>query len=245
MLLLISKTTNLKYYVKNLEQPYSTKEGILSVKELNSNKTEITAKTNRVFIKFIANNSDKLQKIKRIAQIITPKDLGYIISKTQLKHNSKIIEAGSGSGGATIFFSNLFEKIYSFEIKKEHYNCVKKNLELFNCENVELKNENLFENIEKFKKDEIDLIFLDMINPQEIFQRKISCLKHNSYIIMYITNSIIVNEIINQVLENKNFYIEEIADIRLNKMKFKKNIFRPENKKEIDFTAYLIFIRKI
>ncbi|HEW94299.1 MAG TPA: tRNA methyltransferase, partial [Thermoprotei archaeon] len=53
---------------------------------------------------------DFIMKIKRRTQIVYPKDIGYIIVKLGVKHNSKILEIGTGSGALTTAFAWILSK---------------------------------------------------------------------------------------------------------------------------------------
>jgi len=61
--------------------------------------------------------TDKFKKIKRGPQIITPKDIGTIITETGINKNSIVLDAGGGSGSLSCFLANITKKVYCYEKK--------------------------------------------------------------------------------------------------------------------------------
>jgi len=245
MKILISKKTGLFYTYKE-DGDFHCKEGTLSESELKSEKSLILSNMNKEFLVFNANNYDLRQKIKRGPQIILPKDLGYIISRTGITKESKILEAGGGSGAATIFFSQIAKYVHTYEIVEEHYKLILKNLKLMQIENAKINFGDLTQFIETENKNEFDLLFLDMPQPITILEKNLDCLKSGSYIVCYLPSISQIEEISEFILKHENyFYLEEISEIILRHWKVKGKISRPEHRKEIDHTAFLIFIRKI
>ncbi len=244
MKVLISKKTG-NYYYYNENGDYHCKEGVIKEEDLKSDEKLVKANTNREFIKFDSNLYDMLQKIKRGPQIITPKDLGYIASRTMLNKTSNIIEAGGGSGAATLFFSGIANKVKTYEIKSEHCRIIQKNLNSFNVENVELIEGDLAEIIENEPENSADLIFLDMPDPNFILDKDLKALKSGQYIVCYVPSITQIQEIVNLVSQKDNLYFEEISEVILRHWKVSDRIARPEHRKEIDHTAFLVFIRKI
>ena len=245
MLLLICQKTNRKYYVKKTDENFSTKDGLILKEDLLSDKAIIKAKNGLTFLKLMANSFDKHSKIKRSAQIITPKDIGYILVRSGIDKTSKVLEAGSGSASLTIFLSKFCSSVKTYEIKKEHYLISKKNIENLSLENVEIVNDDIFENIENEK--DYDFIFLDLISPERIFDYGLkNTIKRGQYICFYLT-SIFSLISLKKKLENfeDDFLIDEICEINKREWHYKKLSLRPQTKKEIDFTSFLVFVRRV
>jgi len=243
MKVLISKKTGIFYYY-GAKDDFHSKEGTILKEELNSDKNLVVSNLGREFLIFNSNNYDKKQKIKRGPQIILAKDLGYIISRTAMTKKSFIVEAGGGSGAATIFFSQIVDKVHTYEIVEDHYKLIEKNLKYMEVENVKVIHGDLAEYIEKEK--EIDLLFLDMPEPISILQKDLSGVKTGSYIVCYVPSISQIQLISEFVSKHENqFYLEEVTEVILRHWKISGKISRPEHRKEIDHTAFLVFIRKI
>jgi tRNA (adenine57-N1/adenine58-N1)-methyltransferase catalytic subunit len=245
MKILISIKTGIYYYYKEQQnQDFHSKEGTIKKEDILSGNKKVSAHTGREFLVFDANDYDYSQKIKRGPQIITPKDLGYIAARTGISKNSHIVEAGGGSGGATIFFSKIAKSVKTYEIKPENTEIIKKNLETTKSDNVELILGDLCEHIEK-EQQEIDLLFLDMPEPSQIILKNLSKVKSGHYIVCYLPSITQIAEVIKTCSEKKDLYFEEISEIILRHWRVTEKIARPEFRKDIDHTAFLIFIRKI
>jgi len=243
MKVLISKKTGI-FYNYNTKDDFHCKEGSILKDELNSDKTLVITNTNKEFLVFNANNYDKKQKIKRGPQIILAKDLGYIISRTGVTKDSFIVEAGGGSGAATIFFSQIAKKVHTYEIVEDHFKLIERNLKFMEIENAKITLGDLADYIEIEK--EIDLLFLDMPEPLNILQKNLLGVKSGSYIVCYVPSISQIQLISEFVSKHENeFYLEEITEVILRHWKVTGKISRPEHRKEIDHTAFLVFIRKI
>ena len=54
---------------------------------------------------------DEYKQMKRKAQIITRKDVGFLIGFCGLTRDSVVVESGAGSGGATILFASVCKHV--------------------------------------------------------------------------------------------------------------------------------------
>ncbi len=243
MKVLISKKTGIYYYYKS-EGDYHCKEGVVLEKDINSGSKVITSNIGRDFFVFDANFYDFKQKIKRGPQIILEKDLGYIIARSGVGKNSFIVEAGGGSGGATLFFANIANKVHTYEVKKEHCDIINKNLESFKIDNVKVFEKDLADEIENER--DVDMLFLDMPEPSEILKCDLRAVKSGSYVVCYVPSISQIQEITKMVAEKRDdFYLEEITEVGLRHWKVWEKVSRPMHRKDIDHTAFLVFIRKI
>jgi tRNA (adenine57-N1/adenine58-N1)-methyltransferase len=109
--------------------------------------------------------------LKRGPQIILPKDLGIIVSFTGMNKDSFVVDAGTGSGFAAIFFASIASKVITFEIREDFFKLASENIKKSGLKNIEIRKEDFFEGIEKIN-DEIDIIFLDIPEPERIFSKK-------------------------------------------------------------------------
>ena len=100
-----------------------------------------------------------LKDMKRGPAVIIPKDIGMVISYTGLGKKSKVVEAGAGSGFATIVLGNIAKSVVAYERKAEFAELVKKNVEKAGLKNVKVKTSDILEGI---KEEEVDLVLLDM-----------------------------------------------------------------------------------
>lgn len=178
-----------------------------------------------------------LSKLARRSQVVLPKDIGTIIAYTGIGKESVIAEGGSGSGFAAIQFANVCKKVYSFEIREDHFEFAKKNIEKSKLNNIEIKNSS----IEELNVSELDLIFLDMKDSHLQVAKLAPLVKEKGYMVGYVPN------------------MEQAKDFTLECEKYFSNVFtittqivsyeirdfgcRPDHF-GMQHTAYLVFAEK-
>ena len=210
-----------------------TKRGVLKEEDI-LNKKEIP-NIKGTFHIFEAKFNDKLQKIKRGPAIVQNKDIGPLLTDTNINKDSIVLEAGTGCGVVTSHLSRFVKKIISYEIKEENIKIAKKNFALLETNNIEIKNKDIREGIEE---KELDLIFLDLPESEKIIEHAYNSLKESSYLVIYVPTT----EQIKEVIENRNrFYIEKIIEVLQREWQIKP--LRPKNQM-LGHTAFLIFLRK-
>lgn len=180
-----------------------------------------------------------LQKLKRGPQVILPKDLGAIIAYTGMNKDSVVVDAGAGSGFSTVFFGSIAKKIYSFESRKEFYEFAQKNIKRSGLENIQLIYGSIFEEISKIK-DNIDIINLDLPNPEQIFDC-IFNLSEDGYIVAYLPHVEQVSNFV-KAAETHN-YDTFTCEVLMREIISRDRGTRPQNT-GITHTAYLTFCKK-
>lgn len=178
-----------------------------------------------------------LRKFVRRSQVVLPKDLGIVIGYTGIGKESVIAEAGTGSGFATIQFANVCKKVYSFEIREDHYEFAKKNIEKSNLDNIELTNSS----IEELKHNDLDLIFLDMKDSHLMVPKLFHLIKEKGYMVGYVPN---IEQAKEFSLECEKFFSKVFTvTSQVNSYQIRDFGCRPEHF-GMQHTAYLVFAEK-
>ncbi len=244
MKLLISKKTGLHYIIDEKNGDYHCKEGTIKNEDLiDDNINIVKSSTGREFFKTQVNKTDEMSRIKRGPQIIMAKDIGYILSRTGIDRNSKIVEAGGGSGAATLFLSRFVKELHTYELNEDNIKIIEYNLRRNNVDNVKLTHGDLIDYIDG--EDNIDLVFLDMPEPWVITNKNLLGLKKGGYVVCYVPSVTQILEIVKYVFERDDFYLEEVSEVILRHWRVKERVARPEHRKETDHTAFLVFVRKL
>jgi len=241
MKVLISKKKGDIYYYR--EGDFHCKEGTIKAEEIEKGKGTVKANTNREFLIFDANIYDYSQKLKRGPQLVTTKDLGYIVARTRFDKNSYVVEAGGGSGAATCFFAQYAKRVDTYEIESENIRIIEKNIKMMQIDNVNLLHKDLGEDIEELKG--IDLLFLDLPEPVFILKKEKNSVKSGAFIVCYLPSISQIQELTNYTKEREDYYVEEISEVGVRHWKVFGRVSRPNFRREIDHTAFLVFIRKI
>ncbi len=231
-----------KFLVKDDTKDFHSQFGIISKEDLEKGGKALTNKGDSVSI-FEPTFLDKYEKIKRKAQIITLKDIGTIITETGLTRNSIALEAGSGSGSLTLFLANICKKVISYDIREDHQEVAKHNVESIGYDNVEFKIGDVREDI---PETEVDLIVLDMPDPWVAIKNAKKALKIGGFLVLYSPTIPQVQDTVNKVEEE---FKEDFVFL-----KTLENIQRPWEvggrrvrpvSSYVNHTAFLTFIRRI
>ena len=112
---------------------------------------------------------DKLQGLKRKAQIILPRDAGHIIMNCSIETGHKVLEAGIGSGSLTIALANTVApsgKVFSYDNRTDFIDHALKNLKKANLDGfVTTKNKDI---TNAFKKSTEFRGFIEWVKKEQI-----------------------------------------------------------------------------
>jgi len=125
---------------------------------------------------------DEYRKIKRGAQIIPLKDVGLIIVETGINKQSKVLEAGSGSGALCCFLAHIAGKVTTYEVREDFFKIVKSNIELLGLKNVTQKQADIYEGI---SEKNLDVVLFDLPEPWKAIKHAYKALKHGGYLVNY------------------------------------------------------------
>ncbi len=240
MYLIITEEGNT--YIINSPGRYVYNEGKIEVSEddlksLPKYKTTSQGKKVVITKPYYTDLFDKV--FKRGAQIIHEKDLGYLMRKFFLKKDMVILEAGSGSGHATVFLSFLAKKIISYEKDKRFYDITRQNLDLFNVKNVELIFGDIIENTLTEHFDLVLFDFKDSIH-ERYLKKAYDTLKPGGYVVLYLP---VIEQLSIGIknLEKLGFIEISVREILLRDWKIKP--LRPKNEM-LSHTAFMLSARK-
>lgn len=184
---------------------------------------------------------DIIKKLKRLPQIVMPKDASLILSYTGISPESLIVDAGSGSGFLCIFLAYYCNKgkVVTYEKRPDFAEVVRKNVKLSELKNIVVKEKDILEGIEE---KNVDLITLDMRDAEKVVENVFQVLKPGGWLVVY-------SPYIEQVISVRN-KIEELNFIQI---KTVENIVRewrvgkhtlPEVS-GVMHTGWLTFARKV
>ncbi len=189
---------------------------------------------------------DFIMKIQHGTQIVYPKDLGYILSRTGLESGHKVIEIGTGSGALTMFLASVVKPnghVYTFDINQQFIDIAKKNVSRTDLDKyITFKKINLKNYTKSQPIKNADLITIDLGDPWTVITQARKMLKDSGSIVS-------ICPTINQVEKFSLSLIEnEFTDIEC-----AENIIRTIDAREgktrhsfygIGHTTYLVYARK-
>lgn len=222
-----------------------SKFGMIKKEDIKKAKQgdELQSNTKEKFNLLVPSFMDKYSKIRKGAQTIPLKDLGFIISYTGIGKDSIVYEAGSGSGGSGIFFANIVKKVYSFEIREDHLEITKKNVEMIGLKNVILKLKDITDSFGK--NNDADLVLLDLPEPWKAIDSAISTMKVGSWLVIYSPNTTQISTFVEEAKTKKQLIYDMTKEVMVRNWDVDGRICHPSGKNTIGHSAFLAFFRKI
>lgn len=235
LILLLGKKT---YLIRPIK--FSCEFGFCDLRKLIGKKYGARIKIGKEKFTIVKPNIiDFLKKAKRGPQIIMPKDSGLIISITGCSPDWKVVDAGTGSGFLSMFLANLDCIVYTYEKKKEFYDIAEKNIKNLGLKNIFLKNADITKGI---KEKNVDLVTLDMQNPEKVIKHAFKALKAGGWLAIY---SMHIEEVKKVYEELKKYDFTDIKIIENIQREWQSlgKLTRPKNYM-LAHTGFLTFARK-
>ncbi|MBW2997982.1 methyltransferase domain-containing protein [Candidatus Woesearchaeota archaeon] len=227
------------YYLEKTDRDFSCIEG--AIKKENLTDSEITTSTGKEFFSFPSTFYDDYRHMKRGAQIITPKDIGIIITEGGICKDSIVVEGGSGSGALSCYLGKIAKKVYSYDINEENQAIAKLNTDKLNLDNVEFKLKSMYESIDE---KEVDAVIMDLPEPWEALENAKNSVKVGGIIIGYCPTVSQISNFVEAVKKDKQLHYHKTIELIQRKWKVKGLAVRPVSE-SIGHTAFLVFVRRV
>ncbi len=188
---------------------------------------------------------DLISELKRTTQIMYPKDIGYVLIKLNVTPDSRVIEAGTGSGGLTLALARVLGpagRLYSYEVRPDVLRLAQKNLGSMGLtDRVELK---LRDIADGFDETDVDALFLDVRDPGPYLPQALAALKDGGFFGAILPTTNQVSDLLEAMEAQHNLGQIEVEEIVVRPYKAVPARLRPVDRM-IAHTGYLIFARKV
>ena len=229
-----------KFYAK--EEDLHTQYGFIKKEDLKSQDGSVVkSNTGKEFSIFSPSFIDFYKKIKRDAQIIPLKDIGLIITETGINSNSRVMDAGSGSGALACFLAGVAKEIVSYEIRDDFIDIVKHNIEFLHLKNIEIKKMNIYENVDD---NDIDVIILDLPEPWKAIENCSKALKPGGFLVSYSPSVPQIADFVNTLKKNENFVYLKTSEVTEREWEVDERKVRPKSQ-GIGHSGFMSFARKV
>ena len=207
--------------------------------------TETHSHLGHAFAVLEPSSADLVGKLKRITQIMYPKDIAYALFRLNVMPGSRVIEAGTGSGGFSLAAARLLGeagRLYSYEIKAEIQRLAQRNLESFGLSSrVEFKVRDIAAG---FDETDVDALFLDLRSPWLYLSQTAAALKDSGFFGAILPTANQVVRLLQGLEVLHSFGQIEVEEIMVRPYKTVPGRFRPLDRM-IAHTGYLTFARKV
>ena len=187
---------------------------------------------------------DKLQGLKRQAQIILPRDSAHIIMNCSIESGHKVLEVGIGSGSLTIALANAVApngQVISYDIRKDFIEHAMNNLKTAKLDNyVKTKIKDVTKGI---TEKDLDAIILDIPDPWNAIHHSWKALKPGGYLCCYSPLISQVEKTVNEIKNHSFIEVKTFENIQ-REMIVSEYGTRPSFDM-LGHTGYLTFARKV
>jgi tRNA (adenine57-N1/adenine58-N1)-methyltransferase len=230
------------YFVSDLNKDFHCTDGVVSKKDLKKKDgSKVETNTKKQFSIFTTSFIDDYKRIRREAQIISIKDIGVILSYTGVNKNSRIVDAGAGSGALACYLAHFCKEATTYEIRDDFVKVVKHNKDFLDLKNLKIKKKDVCKGIEE--KD-IDLVTLDLPAPWNAIVPAEKALKVGGFIVSYSPSITQTADFVNEVSKFPGLIHERTMEIIKRGWEVKGRKVRPQTK-GVGHTGFLSFVRKI
>ena len=187
---------------------------------------------------------DVLMNVKRVSQIIYPKEIGQILLKLNVGHGNRIIEGGTGSGALAIALAHGVAPdgiVYSYEAREDMLRVARRNLEAAGLSAyVQLIHRDIAEG---FTETDVDALFLDVREPWEYLHHVCDALCDGGFFGALVPTTNQVSSLLAEA-ERQPFTAIEVIELLLRKYKAVAERLRPDDRM-VGHTGFLVFARKV
>lgn len=232
-----------KKFFTDMDQDIHTTYGVLSKEEMKKAKDGDFVKTHKgkKFFMHTPRFFDYYSKMKRAAQIMQLKDSGYILAHTLVGKDSRVLDAGAGSGFLSIFLSRYVKKVFTCDIRDDHLKVVRENVQFLGIKNIEVLKQDVYEQI---KQRNLELIALDLPEPHLALRNASKALKPGGFLVAYNPCITQINTFVDALEEFPELTHTKTIELIHRKWEVKGKKVRPDNR-NIGHTGFMCFVRKI
>ena len=234
-----------KKYVLKPGEEFQSDLGIIKADVLDDAEIgdEVKSHLDHTFKIMKPNVNDFIDIMDRRCSILIQKDIGQVLAHTGLGAGSRVVDAGTGAGAIALNFGNVVGpegQVFTYEIREDFAEVAKKNIDNFGITNIEVKNKDIKHGIDE---DDIDLIFLDLPKPFEIFEGVMDALNVGGWLVVY-APYIDQAETSYRVAKKLGFYNIDIIETLERGLEVRTQGVRPKTRM-VGHSGYLMFARKL
>ena len=180
---IILRGTNREYYVRTDNKKVSTDLGIIdlsNISDLNDGDIVYTH-LGTPFTVLIPRFTDIYTHGKRNGAPMMPKDIGIVIAYTGMSCRDRVLDAGTGSGIAAIYFGGIAKNVVTCEVRNEFAPIINKNIQDIGLTNIEYRSCDVLD----VSDGPFDIVHLDMMIEPKHIEHTYNLLKNGGYLATY------------------------------------------------------------
>ncbi|MGQ9735548.1 MAG: tRNA (adenine-N1)-methyltransferase [Thermaceae bacterium] len=182
--------------------------------------------------------------MRRVATPTYPKDAAAMVLLLDLFPGARVLEAGTGSGGLTLFLSRAVGKegrVVSYEKRPYHLRQAQENVLAFsNLQNVDFVLGSLEE--AALPEEGFDGVALDLMEPWKVLEKAALALKTDRFLVAYLPNITQVLELV-QAAQGLPLRLEKVLEVQHRTWEIRPPVAHPSFQ-QVGHTAFLVQMRK-
>lgn len=238
-----------KWFIRTLEpgRTLQTHRGVLAYDDLIGQPLGAKVRTHLgfTFYLFTPTTDELVRNVRRESQIVFPKDAGYIIMKLGIKPGSRVVEAGTGSGGLCLTLATMVGDeghVFSYDVREKMQRIARGNVERAGLsDRVTFKHRDVAEG---FDETDVDAVFLDMLKPWGFLDQAYAALRGSGMLGCLVPTANQLVEMLEALGSHPGFGFVEAEELILRSYKTVPARVRPDERM-VGHTGYLIFARAV
>ncbi|PWR73447.1 rRNA adenine N-6-methyltransferase family protein [Methanospirillum stamsii] len=140
----------------------------------------ITTKSGKELFIRLPRATDFFEQAKRSGAPMLPRDIGLVIGLTGMNKHDHVLDAGTGSGVAAVFFAGIAGRVTTCERREEFYHLALENIRETGLPNIEVLNRDVL-----MMDGSYDIVHLDLGITQEHVVHAFSLIRAGGYLVCY------------------------------------------------------------
>ncbi|WP_347241470.1 methyltransferase domain-containing protein [Thermus sp.] len=182
--------------------------------------------------------------MKRSATPTYPKDAGAMVTLLDLAPGMRVLEAGTGSGGLTLFLARAVGeggRVDTYEKRPHHLRQAMENIRAFwKLDNIRFHQEGLEE--AKLPPEAYHGVALDLMEPWKVLGKAVEALLPDRFLVAYLPNITQVLELVREA-ERLPLSLERVLEVGWREWEIRLPVAHPRFQ-QVGHTAFLVSFRK-
>lgn len=214
--------------------------GVVKEKDIKKAKSKVKSNKGTVFTVHDPNFTDTMKTMQRGPQMPFLKDVAIIAFYSGIGKDSKVLDAGSGSGLMAIAMAKIAKSVVSYERDKRFFGIAKKNAELFGIKNVKFIEKDVYKGI---SEKDLDVVVLDLPEPWKALKHAEKSMKAGGTLCAYLPN---ISQTEKLIKESKKYDFGFAKTIEVIEREWVVDDLRLRPSHHMyGHTAFLTFMRKL
>ena len=206
----------------------------------------VTRLGNRRFLVLRPSVLDRIETLRRKAQIILPKDAAHILFDCDISSGKTVVEAGAGSGALTTALASAVRpggKVISYDIRAEYLRQARENIEQAGLESLCVFREGDVTAAGGIAETEVDAVVFDLPEPWKALDNAWAALRSCGHLACYSPTVNQVEQTVRALWERRFIEVRTVETLQREMAVVEKGI-RPSFEM-LGHSGYLTFARKV